>query len=432
MKKIIMILCWLLPTIVHAQKNEEVVFKDFSNWQQVLAKAKTEHKNIFVDAYATWCGPCKKMDADVYTDPKVVEFVNSNFIAVKVQFDQTDKDSEGTKHWYTDAKYLMDTYHIEAFPTFLFISPNGELLQKDMGYQNPSDFLTILNNAINPQDNYAGQVNQFKKGKITRKQLLVLIIKTKDYHNDSLALEMAKFYKKSFIDQSQSNKIINAELPAFIVNFHELLSIHDPIVQFMYHKPALADSMMELPGYSRRVVDNLIAKDAINPIIKPNGKYTSTLPHWDALEKQVAKSYDPITAKRLLINAKIGWYSAVKDWPNIIKYNIEKLDDQGLDTVGLAASALNNLSYNIIFKFSNDPYALNKAIGYMEVLLKNQPKNVHWLDTYANLLYKVGRKKEAIKHETVALDFAKETNKDEISIYEERIKKMQDNIPTWQ
>ena len=41
------------------------------SWEQVLTKAKTENKFIFVDCYATWCGPCKVMDKDVYPNDTV-------------------------------------------------------------------------------------------------------------------------------------------------------------------------------------------------------------------------------------------------------------------------------------------------------------------------------------------------------------------------
>src|ERR1700743_1441079 len=43
-------------------------------WGEVLKKAKAEHKDIFVDCYATWCAPCKAMDHDIYTNEKVGEF----------------------------------------------------------------------------------------------------------------------------------------------------------------------------------------------------------------------------------------------------------------------------------------------------------------------------------------------------------------------
>src|SRR5688572_597879 len=76
------------------------------NWQQVVAKAKSENKFIFVDCYATWCGPCKLMDKDVYPQKVVGDFANSRFISVKVQMDKTDKDVVKVREWYNDAATL--------------------------------------------------------------------------------------------------------------------------------------------------------------------------------------------------------------------------------------------------------------------------------------------------------------------------------------
>jgi hypothetical protein len=327
---------------------------------------------------------------------------------------------------------LLEHYYIEAFPTFLFISPEGGLLQREVGYQDADKFLILLKQANDTEQNYAGKVKAFKAGKFPNNELLSLALKAKENHQETLALEIAKQYKKRFIDQSKPEKAINDLLPSFISDFYSLLSAHDPIIKFMYHKPVLADSMMRIKGYARRVSDNLIANELINSIIRPHGNYISTLPDWGAIEKKITKTYDPKTARRLVVGAKLGWYNYTKDWNNVIKYNIEQLESEGLDTVGMAAVGINNLSYNVIFQHSNDPYALNKAIGYMELILKNNPTRDNWLDTYANLLYKVGRKEEAIKHEEIALSMAKKNNRNNVQIFEEVLRKMHENRPTWE
>src|SRR6187431_1530392 len=45
--------------------------------------AKDEPRKIIVDIYTDWCGWCKRMDNSTYKDPKVVEYINKNFYAVK-------------------------------------------------------------------------------------------------------------------------------------------------------------------------------------------------------------------------------------------------------------------------------------------------------------------------------------------------------------
>ena len=48
-----------------SQQYKGIHFEQGLSWKDILAKAKAEHKYIFVDCYATWCGPCKYMDKNV-------------------------------------------------------------------------------------------------------------------------------------------------------------------------------------------------------------------------------------------------------------------------------------------------------------------------------------------------------------------------------
>src|SRR5580658_3781664 len=99
-------LIWALafsPFLCMAQSSG-IVFKNDLTWEQVLQKAKTENKYIFVDCYASWCGPCKWMDRNVYVNDTVGKLVNDKFISVKIQMDTAKTDSEVVKNWYSTAQ----------------------------------------------------------------------------------------------------------------------------------------------------------------------------------------------------------------------------------------------------------------------------------------------------------------------------------------
>lgn len=102
-----------------------------TSWKEVLKKAKAEKKVIFLDAYASWCGPCKMLQKNVFTKKAVGEFYNGKFINVKMDMEK----GEGPA--------LSQVYPLEAYPTLLFIDANGRVLKKVLGYQSPESLIAI-------------------------------------------------------------------------------------------------------------------------------------------------------------------------------------------------------------------------------------------------------------------------------------------------
>lgn len=83
-------------------------------WSEAVAKAKAANKPIFVDLYATWCGPCKLMAKNVFTDAAVGDKFNASFINVKVDAEK----GEGIT--------LAKKFTIKGYPTFIFVDPSTE------------------------------------------------------------------------------------------------------------------------------------------------------------------------------------------------------------------------------------------------------------------------------------------------------------------
>jgi thioredoxin-related protein len=431
MRNIFIIMWLLLPMIVEAQNNG-VEFVKSASWKEVLTNANANNKYIFVDLYATWCGPCKMMDANVYTNSQVSTFLNTNFISVKVQVDQTKNDPDQIKKWYSDAQYFIRTYHIDALPAFLFFSPDGQMVQKNDGYRNSVDFLNLLQVAKNPKQNYAGLINQYQNGQIKGVDLLQIALDAKSNRDDSLANKIAMEYKRDWLDKHDPKQIASKQLLDFFSAFYPLMCVNDKLIKYFYHNPTEVDSLLGGKGYSTTITDYVISKDLINSVIKSNGAYIEKIVDWDVIEQKVSNLYDKITASRLIINAKIAWYNDKKDWGNVAKYNIEKIDKQGIDTVGIGRSNVNNMVFYIMVQHIDDPVVLNKGLEYMELILRNNRHRDTWIDTYASLLYKIGRKSEAIKQELLALNIAEKRNdQDSKKEYSLTLQKMQDDLPLW-
>ncbi|PTS95629.1 hypothetical protein DBR11_20845 [Pedobacter sp. HMWF019] len=432
MKKIVFLFCWLFPTLTQAQNDQGITFQVFENWQQLLTKAKAEHKNIFIDAYATWCGPCKKMDAEVYTDQKIGALMNTNYIAVKVQFDQSKNDNNQIKSWYTDAEHLMSTFHIDAFPTLLFLTPDGQLIYKDLGYKDVNQFANLIKDVNDPALNYSNQIASFKAGKLKYSQLLRLSLKAKEY-KDSIAIDIAKTYKTKVLDVTEPTQSFNKEVRDFMVEFQQLFTSKDKVVRYIIQYQSKSDQLLDQKGFAKKFSDYLITKTEIDPMIMPLGKYVTKQPDWFTLERKLKNAYGNNTAYRLLVTTKYNWYTHKQDWPNAVKYTTQYLDMQGIDTATWAASGINGIVFTTIFMHSDDPKYLRKGMSYMEIILKAHPEHHTWIDTYANLLYKSGKKEEAIQQEQRALTLATDL-KDENRVisYRKVLEKMHNNQPTWE
>ncbi|MDQ2721558.1 MAG: thioredoxin domain-containing protein [Bacteroidota bacterium] len=74
--KVIITIAFTVALQLTQAQEKGIKFEHGITWSQVLAKAKTENKYIFVDCYTTWCGPCKQMDATVFPVEDVGNFFN--------------------------------------------------------------------------------------------------------------------------------------------------------------------------------------------------------------------------------------------------------------------------------------------------------------------------------------------------------------------
>lgn len=116
--------------------NPSIQFNSGS-WNEILAQAKKENKPVFLDISASWCGYCKLMKARVFSDVEVAKFYNSTFINVSVDGEK----GEGIE--------LAKEYGVNAYPTFIFLNPNGSLAYQVSGYHNKEKFIELGKNANN-------------------------------------------------------------------------------------------------------------------------------------------------------------------------------------------------------------------------------------------------------------------------------------------
>ncbi|HEX2901248.1 MAG TPA: DUF255 domain-containing protein [Bacteroidia bacterium] len=103
---------------------------------EAQAKAKKENKLIFMDAYTSWCAPCRFMSANVFTDQSVGEYYNAHFVNIKVDMEKGEGPDLGRR------------YSVMAYPTLLFIDGNGEVKSRTMGGKPASEFIALGQKAV--------------------------------------------------------------------------------------------------------------------------------------------------------------------------------------------------------------------------------------------------------------------------------------------
>jgi thioredoxin-related protein len=111
---------------------------------ELKAKAASSQKPIFMDAYTTWCGPCKWMAKTVFTTKEAGDFYNQNFICAKVDMEK----GEGIE--------LAKAYEVNAYPTLLFLNAAGEVIHRSLGALDAAKFIELGKTAINPESNLEG------------------------------------------------------------------------------------------------------------------------------------------------------------------------------------------------------------------------------------------------------------------------------------
>lgn len=120
----------LLVAIALPALADDVKWTDAS-FETALKTAKAEKQYVLVDFYTTWCGPCKQLDKETYSDATVLDFMK-DMIPVKLDSEK----GEGIE--------ISKQFGVGFWPTIMLIDPDGKEIDRIVGFIEPAEFIQTV------------------------------------------------------------------------------------------------------------------------------------------------------------------------------------------------------------------------------------------------------------------------------------------------
>ncbi|WP_027380588.1 thioredoxin family protein [Chryseobacterium daeguense] len=375
MKKILIFSTLFLGALAFAQG---IKFED-SNFATILAKAKKENKLVFIDAYASWCGPCKLMVKNIFPLKSVGDYYNANFVNAKIDMEK----GEGVD--------LAKKYNVKAFPTYLFVDGNGEVVHRTLGYVEENDFIQFAKDAGDPNKRLTALKQKFENGEKDPAFLKNLAELTMYNDAEFSGRVMERYFseKKEF-DRDDIQMLLSGTQ-----------TTDSPLYKIFQSKKAEITKIVPAQRYDafdKNIKINSIFKKSYNADTKIwNDSYFMT---------EAQKFLTKDEAEKILKRAKAGRALKEKDIPTYEKLTLELYKD----TTALSSEELNSIAWNF-FENVNTKSSLEKAIAWAQESVKKS-ENYANTDTLANLYNKVGDKKSAKIWAEKSIELAKKSGED--------------------
>lgn len=113
-----------------------VKFHDLT-YEAAAARAEADEKIVFIDFFTTWCLPCKEMDQTTFQDPDVAAWLAEHTVALKVDAEENETNEA-----------LAERFGVKSFPNYVYLTPEGELLDRVTGKKDSEEFLELSASVI--------------------------------------------------------------------------------------------------------------------------------------------------------------------------------------------------------------------------------------------------------------------------------------------
>ncbi|GAB1473512.1 hypothetical protein MASR2M69_09530 [Bacteroidota bacterium] len=418
------IICISLLFLTYTAPAQDGVKFEKGSWKEILERARSEKKLVFVDVYTEWCGPCKQMVKEIFPKKSVGDIFNSSFINYKIDAEK----GEGIE--------IAKSYGVTGFPTYLFVNGDGVLFYSSMGSMSEDKFLKEAQNAINefndPQP-FAIMRSQYDNYKDNREFLLkymdkcrvrgisyadvidryIILLSKDELLNKATLSNLLKsnkinvdgnFFKFLYENRIEAGRILghsgSVEMERILARYanndieraielksEELLSkIMTILVEFNTEKlnPDWVKDEALMKYYT-----SVANETKLKEVIKRYGTSVA------AFDKGIIAKGDSISLEKFEKSLKSGLFNGKSETEIAVSRKLAKMEsvNYGFRLRNIAQSALKGL---------NDKEVLNDALKWID-LAYSYFDNFTMTEVKAGLFFKLGRVDEAVKCQKKAI-----------------------------
>lgn len=374
MKKL---LIFLFPIYVFAQGG--IQFQSMS-WDEALAAAQKSNKLIFMDAYTTWCGPCKALEKYTFTDPSVGDLFNESFINVRFDMEQ-----------YPGLE-LAEKYEVNLYPTLLFINGDGELVHRGCGAIEIDELIALGKTALDENNSLAALQKKYDSGERSIELIDLYISALQN------ACQDLDSFLGDYFDQVPDSTL-GQETNWYTFSEYDF-DIYGSRFQYLLKNQSELEQTVSKSEVQNKIHDTFMVK------------------YFDLAETEDFALFGVQSLQYMVGQNEFDRKAELTDFLNFgygeLSENWELYADGAISFI---EPELENpdLVLDVAWKFYlfvDDPEKLLKALNWTKHVLEAEEPNPSTIDTYASLLFKIGKKNDAIKYETQALQLAESWGED--------------------
>lgn len=345
-------------------------------WEEALAEAKKQNKPIFLDGYTSWCGPCKYMTKNIFTQKEVADHYNANYINVK-------KDMEKG-----DGIMLAEKYEIANYPTFVFFNPDGKATHRSIGAREAEPFVLLGKNALDETKQYFTLKAKYEAGDKSPELL----------HNYTLAYSGAAM--GSSVDLA--DEYLATQTAENLLSEKNM----DFVMETAHRGGKSLETLLSNKTKFEEAYESAKVVGMISNALGEKVRDAAMEGDEKAFQKVLDLSNNTLGEYAKLMNQKLSvtYYQMTQDWDKYATAAVAYIDNaQPADW-----NSYNNMAWTF-FEKVEDKAMLEKAAAWAAKSIAIET-NYYNTDTHAAILFKLGKKKEAMEAAQKAIKVAKEND----------------------